>query len=268
MKKISAFIFSVLFGCSLIFSLAGCLDKKEEKSSNSETSKRPSVNVVSQVSQYSPVGENLKNSFGNLWSKGTFYISYKMTVEYNNDLVSSHSDISNENNQDNEETELTRKVYEITIAVDSQKQLAGLKMQGGDSAVNLVISDKVCYNINHSEYTYTTEKYTDNVITFGKEYTENLSFGILENLKMSDTAKTDYNGAETVYEKYNVNYDNTEISDDMTVIYYFDKSGKPIAEITETPKGKTTFEITEFSDKISSDEIFEIPDDYSEIKNS
>ena len=93
----------------------------------------------------------------------------------------------------------------------------------------------------------------------------NICLGIINNCTLIDSGKTTYKEKEVKYEKYKVESQLDSVKD-AEIIYYFDSSDKPVAEIVTTEIGKTTFEFRNVLNTIPVPEILEVPENYKEIK--
>lgn len=254
----------------MTFSFPSCSESSQESEVSQESSKTSVVSQVSEESRQKQIGDMLMNSFAGLWNEGTYYIDYTMTVEYDSSAFSSSTAASEESAENTESSsEITKRVYDIIIAVDGKNQLAGLNMISGDNIVNLFIKDNSCYDLDYTTNTYTVEPYPDEVTEFGKQYTTNICLGIVNNLQLQTTANTQYGNQSAVFERYTVNQ--SYVSDavdfgDIMVTYYFQQGGLPLAEEMETSKGRTTFEIHKISNQIENQEILKIPENFKKAE--
>ena len=301
-KKI---IMALCLSAVLTFTMCSCSggDKKEDKQSSADVSKTESSAVQDESSSLPDgMGELLYNSFGSLWSGGTYYIETTMAVE----PVSLSSEIKKQESKTEEskteeskteesKTEETSEeskseessqsenenvmVYNYKIAVDQDKELAMVDIKMPDETYgHLIIKDKKCCKLNDDTKSYMSQDFTENVKAFGEIYTTQLYLGMMNNIRLDSHGKADfespYNEKEKDldYEKYILTPD-SDSSDAVSKAYitYYFKDGTPYAELLETDLGKTTFIFhkisNKISNKISDDSIFRIPDDYTNAGN-
>lgn len=270
MKKIPILLLSAI----LAVSFTGCQifqsneeENKEETSveSNAENSGTQSSQEASEESEQT-TGNLLANSFGKLWKSKKYYIDVKMTVE-----VYGESDSSGETSQ---KSESSFYVYDYIIAVDSDNALAGLNMIKSDNSFNhCVIKNNYSYDIDDTSESYTVSPYPDGEVYFAEQYTTDICLGMTDYLVLEDSGSAKYNAssdssAEDVqFEKYKVTSTSEasgSILGDATVTYYF-KNGGPYAEVMKTAKGQTTFEFRKVSNKIETEDIFKIPENYQKV---
>ncbi len=271
MRKISVLLLSAVIaasftGCSIFQSDN---EKKEEESSavsDIENSKEESSKETSEASR--PVtGNLLENSFGKLWKSKTYYVDVKMTVE-----AYGESTESDESVEDTAESQFY--IYDYIIAVDSENALAGLNMIKSDSTYShYVIKNNYSYDIDDSAGIYTVSPYPDGEVYFAEQYTTDICLGMTDYLVLEDSGSAKYSVSsdaeeeDVQFEKYKVTTTSEasgSILGDATVTYYF-KDGVPYAEVMKTAKGQTTFEFRTVSNKIETEEIFEIPEDYTSV---
>ena len=253
MKKLAVLIFAVLLtftACS-----GGNDTNKKSSGSSSSSSAVPDIindensrilpydeEVESSVDETSYTdGKLLMKSFGELWMGEAYYIDVLMTQEYDPSKMNSGSSAESSGG-------IQTIKYDYIIAVDFENDIGGL----------IMISDV------GNKCSLVKELYDGLAENFGEEFTVKRCLGIINNCTFVEKGDTTYKDAEVQYEKYTIKSQMPGVSD-PTITYYFDSTGKPLAEIVETESGKTTFEFRVVSNKIESSEILKIPDDYKEI---
>ena len=298
-KKI---IMALCLSAVLTFTMCSCSggDKKEDKQSSADVSKTESSAVQDESSSLPDgMGELLYNSFGSLWSGGTYYIETTMAVEpvslssgikkqeskkeeskteesktEESETEESKTEETSEESKSEESSQSENEsvmVYNYKIAVDQDKELAMVDIKMPDETYgHLIIKDKKCCKLNDDTKSYMSQDFTENVKAFGEIYTTQLYLGMMNNIKLDSHGKADfespYNEKEKDldYEKYILTPD-SDSSDAVSKAYitYYFKDGTPYAALLETDLGKTTFIFHKISNKISDDSIFRIPDDYT-----
>lgn len=235
-------------------------EQSEQKSDNEKTESNTSKNESSSQTNL------VMKSFGELWMGDRYYIDVLMTQEYDSNKLGSVSE-KTENSNDKSENDSTQKkvVYDYIIAVDFEKNVAGLNMFSDNGSKCTVVKDYKIYTINHSDKTYTCEPYNGLAENYGEQFTVNICLGIINNCTLINSGKTTYKEKEVKYEKYKVESQLDSVKD-AEIIYYFDSSDKPVAEIVTTEIGKTTFEFRNVLNTIPVPEILEVPENYKEIK--
>lgn len=274
MKKIIALLIII----ANIICLNGCGVSKDE---NSESSKTESSSKVSNTdteeskkqsskeqSENDSVGKLLESSFDKILKNNTYYIDVKMTVE-----LFGGKEESNENS----DSDNTLMVYNYTVALDSEKAVAGIKMSNPDGSSNhCVVKNNKSYNIDTEAKKYTVSYYPESETYFAGQYTTDIYLGTTDYLKLEDSGTTTYkglSGQESVnveFEKYKTTKSDgngANVPKDTEVTYYF-KENKPYAEIIKTPNGQTTFEFREVSETILDDDIFYVPSDFLEVSSN
>ena len=269
MKKIAVLIFAVL----LTFTACSGGNDTNKKSSgfSSSSSAVPDIindensrilpydeEVESSVDETSYTdGKLLMKSFGELWMGDAYYIDVLMTQEYDPSKMNSGSSAESSGG-------IQTIKYDYIIAVDFENDIGGLIMISDVGNKCSLVKNHEIYTIDHKNKTYTKELYDGLAENLGEEFTLKRCLGIINNCTFVEKGDTTYKDAEVQYEKYTIKSQMPGVSD-PTITYYFDSTGKPLAEIVETESGKTTFEFRVVSNKIESSEILKIPDDYKEI---
>lgn len=268
MKRIAVLILAILLTFT---ACSGESDaKKKDSGSSSGSSAVPDVinDENSRIVLYSEDessqeegsfsdGKLLMKSFGELWMGDAYYIDVLMTQEYDPSKLGSSAS--------SESSSQTVKInYDYIIAVDFENGTAGLIMMSDVGDKCSVVKNYEIYDINHKDKTYTKSLYDGTAEDFGEEFTIDRCLGIINNCTFVETGTTTYSGAEVQYEKYKL-VSQLPGSGNPDITYYFDSSGKPVAEVVETDAGKTTFEFRIVSNKIESSEILKLPSEYKEI---
>ena len=237
-------------------------EQSEQSSDGSSTESKASENETS--SQTNLVMKN----FGELWMGDQYYIDVLMTQEYDATKLGTSSQSSEISSESSDDGSTQKKVvYDYIIAVDFEKNIAGLNMFSDNGSKSTVVKDYQIYNINHADKTYTHTLYNGLAEDYGEEFTVNICLGIINNCTLTDSGKTTYKDKEVKYEKYTVESQLATMKD-PEIVYYFDSSDKPVAEIVTTEAGKTTFDFRTVSATIPVSEILEVPSDYKDVTES
>ena len=239
-KKI---IMALCLSAVLTFTMCSCSggDKKEDKQSSADVSKTESSAVQDESSSLPDgMGELLYNSFGSLWSGGTYYIETTMAVEpvslssgikkqeskteeskteeSKTEESKSEESETEESKTEESKTEETSEeskseeskseesenvmVYNYKIAVDQDKELAMVDIKMPDETYgHLIIKDKKCCKLNDDTKSYMSQDFTENVKAFGEIYTTQLYLGMMNNIKLDSHGKADFESAYNEKEK-------------------------------------------------------------------
>ena len=303
-KKI---IMALCLSAVLTFTMCSCSggDKKEDKQSSADVSKTESSAVQDESSSLPDgMGELLYNSFGSLWSGGTYYIETTMAVEpvslssgikkqesktEESKTEESKTEESKTEESKTEESETEESKTEESKTEETSEESKSEESSQSENESVMVYNYKIAVDqdkelamvdIKMPDETYghliikDKKDFTENVKAFGEIYTTQLYLGMMNNIKLDSHGKADfespYNEKEKDldYEKYILTPD-SDSSDAVSKAYitYYFKDGTPYAELLETDLGKTTFIFHKISNKISDDSIFRIPDDYTNAGN-
>ncbi len=268
----------LLFVVTLV-SFASCTpetpEDSQESGGNISAVSEASENSVKELSDSDYL---LMKSFGELWLSDQYYIDVKMKVEYDPSKLESAAVPESKTSSGSESSSgtksssgsessagLTTVNYDYIIAVDNEANKAGLIMNSDKGSKCSVVKDNYLYEINHANKTYTKEPYSLNASDFGQNYTTRICLGLINKCSFQNTGNTVYNGKDVIFEKYNI--ENSKTSGQSVVTYYFEKNGKPVAEVYQTGSGMTTFEFRVVSKTILVKDILEVPADYKEVKS-
>ena len=255
-----------------LITFTSCSPETEDSSQESgEKTSIVSGKSESSVNELSDSDYLLMKSFGELWMSDQYYIDVKMKVEYDPSKLESNAVPESETASETDlssvsdsSSGLTTVNYDYIIAVDNESNKAGLIMNSDKGSKCSVVKDNYLYEINHANKTYTKELYTLNASDFGQNHTTRVCLGLINKCSFQNTGNTVYNGKDVIFEKYKL--DSSNNSGQSFVTYYFEKSGKPVAEVYQRDNGMSTFEFRVISKTILVKDILEVPSDYKEVK--